>query len=261
MSGIIVDMEPRHVEALFSRLMLDLDSPDPTVVGSALTQFGVMVPRLNLDVCLTDARLRVLLRQLPDRLLQALGENLTISKSAKAAALALVAAMYPAHYREQVRADEAVARADLERIFETNDVQSFLTVHTNASDAVSALEARIWTGMPFELAGDKPNLMPSETLSRDGEFDLEVAGAKVIDIENVAKPELADGQFAGLRVTMAPDEATAVDGKIVVYIKKDDTIYCREVFDPQVLFPNVSTDKAPASKEQAAGRASVPNVD
>ncbi len=248
---VLTRMNASLINSRLEKLLLRLDSGDKAAVGHALIALSLVIPRLNLESCLRDAELRATLHGVPDRLMAALSENLEFASAAKHAAFALVAAMYPKHYGGEIlAADEKTARADLETIFEKNNVSSFFTVNAKAATNSASIEAKLWNGVPFKLAGVKPSLVRSRLFDLKGDLKIfQVKGAKATAVIPTAKEKLLDGQYTGLTAVLKPDVASAVHGKVVVYFGKDDQVYSREVFDTDALFPSMVRPK-PSEKAQ-----------
>jgi small subunit ribosomal protein S17 len=251
LATVLALMTTSQINDRIEKLLYDLDHSDKTKVAAALTKLSVIMPRLNVNRCLRDPELRATLYSVPDRLLTALSENLDSASAAKHAAFALVAAMYPEHYRGEIlAADEETARADLELIFKKNHVTSFFTISAEAATDVARIEAKLWDSVPFKLAGAKPNLVRSSFF--DGKRGLEifdVKGAKAVTVTPVSNDKLLDGQHAGLTAVLKPDLASTVNRKVVVYFGKGDRIYTRELFDTDALFSDPSTPTQPENSQ------------
>lgn len=230
-------MNMSDVNRRIRSLLLELDNPDTNRVEDALLQLGLIIPRLDLEQCLADPELRRTLFPIPDRLMTALTENLSIAEAAKKAALALVAAMYPDHY-QNTTIDEKRAREDLERVFVLNRVDSFFTVNTDVGEDVTLIDARLWDRVPFLLDGVRPQLAKKDRFKPKSGLDVDgIVGAKAVSIRAVDDKSLLDGQFAGVQLKLAGDEDSAVHGKVIMNFKNGDQTYTREVFDYESLFP------------------------
>jgi large subunit ribosomal protein L13 len=243
-------MSMSDVNRQIQGLLLELDNPDTGRVENALLQLGLIIPRLDLKECLADAELRRTLFPIPDRLMTALTENLSVAEAAKKAALALVAALYPEHY-QNTALDEKRALTDLEQVFELNRVDSFFTVNTDVGDGVTLIDARLWDRVPFFLNGVRPQLAKKDRLKPNSGLGVDgIVGAKALSIRAVDDKNLLDGQFAGVRLELAGDEKSAVHGKVILSFKNGDRTYTREVFDYDSLFP----PKAFSSREDQRKR-------
>ncbi len=237
--AMVATMDTSALAGAINKLLMELDSDDVAVVSRALTKLSFILPRLDLAERMRDPEMRKILRGVPDRLLAALTANLERSGAAKKAAFALVAAMYPEHYRGKLAADEEQARTDLEDIFEKNHVHSFTSVRTmEASDHATGIEARVWNEVPFDLAGKKPALAEAHLPQKGARFDVAVAGATAVDVQPVPRERLRDGQNVGVKARLVPDRKTALHDKVVVDFQQDGSIYAREVYDFGALFPS-----------------------
>jgi large subunit ribosomal protein L13 len=228
-------MDLENLAGDVERLSLDLDDDNVRRVEAALRALAALYPKLDTEACLANPLLRRILRSIPDRLLQALAENLASSETAKAAALAIVACVHPDHYRERpVIHHERQALADLERIFDLCHIDCFSTVRLEpAKEQTAVVEAQLWTDLPFTLDGKTPRLPKSNWLSHDGGLGIELDGANLVNTESL--PGYGNGPLATARVTLEPDAETGSD-TVVLYLTHADRVFDRFVYDAEALF-------------------------
>lgn len=226
------DEESTHL--YLEDLVMQLDGNEPARRKAALEELADVLPKLQVGDKSTYRPLQTTMRELPDRLLQALAENLETADVAKVAALALAVCLRPDHYRERSASmNEGQARADIEDAFKRCKVDSFSTVHVRKSKSKQpVVEAQLWDGLPFKLAGERPKLVQARWLKRGGAMATSVKGAKAVNAVE-ARP-LHEGQLAGLRVELKrlPDASDTV----VLYMSYSNRIYERFVFDTSSLF-------------------------
>ncbi|MHC2617980.1 ribosomal protein L13 [Bradyrhizobium huanghuaihaiense] len=237
LTEVVRAMNASEINRQIQGLLLELDNPDTTRVENALLELGLMIPRLDLERCLKDTELRKTLYPIPDRLMTALSENLSVAEAAKRAALALVAALYPAHYRDTTM-DEKRALADLEQVFVLNRIDSFFTINTEVGEEATVIDARLWDRVPFLLDGVRPQLAGKDRPKLQSGLAVDgIVGARALSVRAVEGKSLLDGQLAGVQVKLAGDEETAVHGKVILNFRNGDRTYSREVFDYESLFP------------------------
>ncbi len=237
LTEVVRAMNVSEIDRQIQGLLLELDNPDTTRVENALLELGLLIPRLDLDRCLKDAELRKTLFPIPDRLMTALTENLSVAGAAKRAALALVAALYPDRYRNTTL-DEKRALADLEQVFMLNRVYSFFTINTEVGKEATVIDARLWDRVPFLLNGVRPQLAGKDGSKLQSNLAVDgIVGAKALSVRAVDDKNLLDGQLAGVQVKLAGDEESAVHGKVILNFRNGERTYSREVFDYESLFP------------------------
>ncbi len=127
-------------------MILELD--DAPRIADALSRIRQMLLTLEINEALHRPTFRRLLRRLPDRLLQAVGENVGQPDLAKAAATALVVAMNPQDYGPEV--SEKRALADFSRVIKTTGLHSIAKIDVKGSAAQAELKIRIWTQLLFQ---------------------------------------------------------------------------------------------------------------
>lgn len=154
-----------------------------------LTELATLIPNLDPAVIRKDDEARLLLRGLPNKLLQILAEKIDQPDIAKSASCALAVTVNPKDYRASTldRSEGQIA-SDLERLFSANRIGCFSKVYIKSMEGNRAtIVAQLWNGLPFSMTGRQIKFTPPNWLQnpQTGKMAIEVIGAEGKGVRNI----------------------------------------------------------------------------
>ena len=220
-------------------LLLTLDNPDRARRVKALHCLAEMMVHPSSRDGQTPVG-QVNLRPVPNRLMQALIENVDDPVAGPATALALAYFLYPERWCgiSPRNADLARVASDLTEAFRDRDVQFLTTVEIKRkSPTLVRVAARLRDSLGFDLAGRRVVFSPPEWIRSAKTMEIDAQGARV---EKSLQLPPTKGTFALCEATLSSENGPR--RPITLFVKRDGFVVDHLDYEASELFGPVSSN-------------------